>query len=277
MADRSKQSLAVYDKSGAKVATGGVGTKQVELKGLEGGKQVAKGDYQLAYTDGTNTSDKVDVPAFTVLTATVSVTGVTVDPATTSIKVGKTTKLTANVAPDNATNKAVNYKSSNEAVATVAPDGTVKAVAAGTADITATTADGGFNAKCAVTVTKPEAAVTPSNNNLALGTDIPFTMTGTGAENEIKRMYSTSKPIAKGTTVTIAFDVESTKAEGDYMVQFVGGSWQVISSAPLTTGTQHQSYTVTADADYSDGIQMRMDKSTSAVTVSNFVISESSK
>jgi hypothetical protein len=67
MADRSKQSLVVYDKSGTKIATGSVGTKQVEITGLEGGKQVANGDYQIAYTDGTNTSDKVDVPAFTVL------------------------------------------------------------------------------------------------------------------------------------------------------------------------------------------------------------------
>ncbi|MBF7104615.1 Ig domain-containing protein [Pediococcus pentosaceus] len=277
MADRSKQSLVVYDKSGAKVATGGVGTKQVEITGLEGGKEVAKGDYQLAYTDGANTSDKVDVPAFTVLTATVSVTGVTVDPANTSIEVGKTTKLTANVAPDNATNKAVTYKSSDEKIATVAPDGTVTAVAAGSANITATTVDGGFTASCAVTVVAPVAPVTTSNLNLAVGTETPFTMTGDGSENNIKRMYSTSKAIAKGTTVTVAFDIDSTKAEGNYMVQFANEPWQVISSAPLTAGTQHQSYTVTADADYSEGIQMRMDKSTSTVTVSNFIISESSK
>ncbi|WWY80943.1 Ig-like domain-containing protein [Pediococcus pentosaceus] len=156
MADRSKQSLVVYNKPGAKVATGGVGTKRVEITGLEGGKQVAKGDYQLAYTDGANTSDKVDVPAFTVLTGTVAVTGVGINPATASIKVGGTTKLTANVAPDNATNKAVTYKSSDEKIATVSPDGTVTAVAVGTANITATAVDGGSTASCAVTVTSAE-------------------------------------------------------------------------------------------------------------------------
>lgn len=156
MADRSKQSLVAYNKSGAKVATGGVGTKQVEIMGLEGGKQVAKGDYQLAYTDGANTSDKVDVPAFTVLTGTVAVTGVGINPATASIKVGGTTKLTATVAPDNATNKAVTYKSSDEKIATVSPDGTITAVAVGTANITATAVDGGSTASCAVTVTSAE-------------------------------------------------------------------------------------------------------------------------
>lgn len=124
------------------------------------------------------------------------------------------------------------------------------------------------------TVAEPKASVT---NNLAVGTDTPFTMTGDGSENEIKRMYSTSKPIAKGTTATVDFDIASTKAEGNYMVQFANEPWQVISSAPLTAEKQHQSYTVTADADYSEGIQLRLDKSTSTVTVSNFTISESSK
>lgn len=156
MADRSKQSLVVYDKSGAKVATGDVGTKQVEITGLEGGKEVAKGDYQLAYTDGTNTSDKVDVPAFTVLTATVPVTGITLSQKTATMKVGETKIITATVAPENATNKDIAATSDNEEVVTFGIDGTVKALKEGTANITGTTADGGFTASCAVTVTNAE-------------------------------------------------------------------------------------------------------------------------
>jgi hypothetical protein len=169
----------------------------------------------------------------------------------------------------------VTWKSSNEAVATVSADGTITAVSAGTATVTATS--GSLTSSVAVTVTKPEAVVTTSNLNLALGTDTAFTMTGDSSENQIKRMYSLSKPIAKGTKVTADFDIASTKSEGDYMIQFIGGSWQTISSAPLTVGTQHLSYTITADDNYSDGIQLRLDKSTSAVTISNFTISESSK
>lgn len=182
MADRSKQSLVVYDKSGTKVATGDVGTKQVELTGLVGGKQVATGDYQLAYTDGTNTSDKVDVPAFTVLTATVPVTGITLSQKTASMKVGDTKVITGTVAPANATNQAVTYKSSDEKVATVAENGTVTAVAEGSADITATTADGGFTDKCVVTVTKPTVAVTgvtidPTTANIEVGKTAKLTAT----------------------------------------------------------------------------------------------------
>ena len=72
---------------------------------------------------------------------TVAVTNVTVAPATASVEVGKTTKLSTTVAPDNATDKTVAYKSSDEKIATVASDGTVTGVAAGSATITAT-ADG---------------------------------------------------------------------------------------------------------------------------------------
>lgn len=156
MTDRSKQSLVVCDKSGAKVATGDIGTKQVEITGLEGGKKVAKGDYQLAYTDGTNTSDKVDVPAFTVLTATVPVTGITLSQKTATMKVGETKIITATVAPENATNKDITATSDNGEVVTFGIDGTVKALKEGTANITGTTVDGGFTASCAVTVTSAE-------------------------------------------------------------------------------------------------------------------------
>lgn len=154
MADRSKQSLVVYDKSGTKVATGDVGTKQVEITGLEGGKEVAKGDYQLAYTDGTNTSDKVDVPAFTVLIPTVAVTGVTLSQKTATMQVGDTKTITATIAPENATNKDITAKSDNEEVITFGADGKITAIGAGTANATVTTADGGFTASCAVTVTE---------------------------------------------------------------------------------------------------------------------------
>ncbi|KAF0444199.1 hypothetical protein GBO92_01070 [Pediococcus pentosaceus] len=276
MTDRSKQTLNIY-KGDRLVMSGEIGKTSVEVA-LPGGTTATDGEYQGTFkdTDG-NESTKADFPAFKVPLDTVTVTGVTVDPTTANMKVGDTKVITATVVPTNATNKAITYASSDEKIATIAENGTVTAVAAGTADITATAVDGGSNAKCAVTVVAPVAPVTTSNRNLAVGTETPFTMTGNGSENEIKRMYSTSKPIAKGTTVTVDFDIDSTKAEGNYMVQFANEPWQVISSTPLTTGTQHQSYTITADADYSEGIQLRLDKSTSTVTVSNFIISESSK
>lgn len=87
-----------------------------------------------------------------VVPETVAVTGVTIDESK-SIMVGKTASLTANVAPENATNKNVTWSSDNTAVATVS-NGTVTAVAIGTATITVKTEDGNFTDTCTVTVTK---------------------------------------------------------------------------------------------------------------------------
>ncbi|WPC18528.1 hypothetical protein N6G94_10200 (plasmid) [Pediococcus inopinatus] len=119
--------------------------------------------------------------------------------------------------------------------------------------------------------------LTISNRNLALGTATAFKMTGNGSENNASQMYSISKKIVSGTTVTVAFDIASTNATGNYTIQFINGSWQAITGAPLTAGTQHQSFTLVTSGDQSDGVQLRLNNSTSDVTVSNFIISESSK
>lgn len=61
-------------------------------------------------------------------------------------------QLVASVLPEQASNKEVLWKSSNESVATVTEDGLVTAVSQGTASITATTVSGNKVGKCTVTV-----------------------------------------------------------------------------------------------------------------------------
>ena len=90
-------------------------------------------------------------------TDAVAVESVSVTPATLSLSVNSEQLLTANISPSNATNKAVSWTSDNTAVATVDNGGKVKAVAAGSATITATTADGNKTATCVVTVNAPSA------------------------------------------------------------------------------------------------------------------------
>jgi len=80
------------------------------------------------------------------------VTGITLNSTALSMNYKATAKLTATVTPDNATNKAVTWKSDNEKVATVDADGNVKAVGRGTAKITATTEDGQHTATCEVKI-----------------------------------------------------------------------------------------------------------------------------
>ena len=96
----------------------------------------------------------------TVTPGNIPVSGVALNTTTATLKVGKTTILTATVTPDNATDNRVTWTSSNENIATVDANGTVKALAAGTTAITATAADGsGKSATCTVTVT---GGTTPS-------------------------------------------------------------------------------------------------------------------
>lgn len=88
-------------------------------------------------------------------TETVSVTGLTVSPASASVKVGATTTLTFTVKPDGASDKAISVHSSDPQTATVTLNGlvaTVKGVKQGSVSIVGMTADGNFVAVTAVTV-----------------------------------------------------------------------------------------------------------------------------
>gem|GEM_PF-2210959 len=89
----------------------------------------------------------------------VSVTGVTISNSTLTLGVGSTKTLTANVLPSGAGDRDVSWTSSNEKIATV-KGGLVTAVAAGQAQITVKTDDGGFTAVCTVTVTDKAIAAT---------------------------------------------------------------------------------------------------------------------
>lgn len=82
--------------------------------------------------------------------ATVAAESVTLDKSSLELVVDNTATLTATVAPNNATDKTVTWKSSDANVATV-ENGVVTGVAAGTATITATTSNG-KTADCTVTV-----------------------------------------------------------------------------------------------------------------------------
>ncbi|MHA7966396.1 Ig-like domain-containing protein [Paenibacillus sp. CAU 1782] len=99
----------------------------------------------------------------------VPVTGVTVSPAALKLTAGGSKeKLTATVAPSNATNKKVTFTSSDPAVASVDEEGTVTPLKAGTATITATTEDGNKTVVIVVTVDGSEGP-TPTNLAAAAG------------------------------------------------------------------------------------------------------------
>ena len=88
----------------------------------------------------------------TVQAEMVEVTDITLDRSSLVLYVTQKDKLQATVVPDNATDKTVNWSSSDESVASVIQNGEITAKTAGTATITATTANGNKTATCLVTV-----------------------------------------------------------------------------------------------------------------------------
>ena len=86
------------------------------------------------------------------ITVTMPVKSVKLSKTSLFLKKGSTHKLIVTIAPVNASNKKVNWKSSNTKIATVTSNGTVKAKAKGTAYISVVTLDGKKTAKCKVSV-----------------------------------------------------------------------------------------------------------------------------
>ena len=100
------------------------------------------------------------------------VTKLTLSKTSLSLKKGTAAVLKAQAEPANANNKSVTWSSSNTAVATVAADGTVKAVKKGTAVITAAAKDGsGKKATCKITVIQPVTKLTINSSRLTLELD----------------------------------------------------------------------------------------------------------
>ena len=138
----------------------------------------------------------------------IPVTQITLNTTTASLEVGKTTTLTATVEPSDATNKSVTWTSSDTSVATVAPDGTVTAVKAGTATITATAeGDNSKFATCTVTVT---GGTTPSQPGGSTGGNTGGSSSGGGGGSSSGG--SDSNPVIKTETKNNA-DGSTTKTE----------------------------------------------------------------
>ena len=115
----------------------------------------------------TNTAGS-DSKEFSLTIKPVPVTGVKLNKTELALFTDDSEILTATIEPDNATNQAVTWESSDHNVATV-DNGKVSAVAAGEAIITVTTADGGKTATCQVKVTQSTYSITADITTLDFG------------------------------------------------------------------------------------------------------------
>ena len=193
----------------------------------------------------------------------IKVTGVTLNKATLSLIAGASETLTATVAPADATNKKVTWKSSNAAVATVDAAGKVTAVKAGEATITVTTEDGGKTASCRVTVSDKEVKVTGitlAALAIYVGESKAITatvkpddatnkaLTWTSSDETVATVDATGKVTGKkiGTATITATAQDGSGVSGSCTVTVLSTVKKVtVTPANLTLG-QNKSYTLKA-------------------------------
>ncbi|MDR0290567.1 MAG: bacterial Ig-like domain-containing protein [Treponema sp.] len=170
--------------------------------------------------------------------------GVTLNKTSLSLTVGQEETLTATVTPADATNKAVTWSSSDTGKATVA-NGVVKAVAAGTAIITVTTADGNKTEECTVTVSrspeKIEVAKQPTKTKFATGEQLDITgleVTATYSGGDTEKVTITPEnitgfnPNTEGEqTLTITYGGKTTT----FKVTVIGVSKIEVTGQPTKT------------------------------------------
>jgi len=129
-----------------------------------------------------------------------AVAGVSLNASTTSLRPGGTFQAVATLNPLAPTNPAVTWSSNNTGVGTVNSSGLVSGVANGSATITVTTADGGFTATLAVTVTTAVSSVSlnAASPRVAVGGtyQLVATVLPSGASNKAVTWTSATPAVA---------------------------------------------------------------------------------
>ncbi len=125
----------------------------------------------------------------------VEVSSIALTPTAMELTAGDATgTITANIAPNNATNKNITWTSSNLSVATVSADGVVTPLTQGTTTITASTANG-KTAECIVTVKAAGSGEQGGDDPVVIGNVITqeFTVTNSingTAEIQVRKVWS---------------------------------------------------------------------------------------
>ena len=161
-----------------------------------------------AYTDKRDTTTPADV----------KVSRITLSASTgLALTKGQTQKLTATVAPANATNQEVKWSTSDKNVATVSENGLVTAKSAGTATITCTAQDGSnVKATCKVTVTVPVSGIQLSQTSAALTVGDTLTLT--------KTIYPSDATNQAVTWTSSAVSVASVDSNGKITAKTAGSA-----------------------------------------------------
>jgi uncharacterized protein YjdB len=200
-------------------------------KGIKHGYSSQMIDYMLEFLKANRDMEEPEYPIpqnpeqlkYTLNTTNtnIKVTSVKLNKTSTSILTGEIEKLIAIIAPESATNKILQWSSSNTNVLEVTSDGEIRGISAGTAVVTASSTDGsGKSAKCTITVKNPVLVnkITLDNVNIFKGstfTIIPKISPSNAANKSVDWSSSDTKiatidsdglisAIAAGTTIITA-------------------------------------------------------------------------
>nr|WP_281272182.1 cadherin-like beta sandwich domain-containing protein [Paenibacillus flagellatus] len=191
-------------------------------------------------------------PKLTVTYSYEPVTGVSVTPDSLSLVWGGSTgQLNANVHPTDASNKNIQWTSSNTAVATVDANGVVTPVAPGTAIITATTEDGNYSDTSTVTVSEPNANLsnlTLSQGTLAPGFDSATTSYTATVANSVYGLTVTPAVADATATVTVNGNVTASGMPSHSIPLNVGDNEVTVKVTALDGTEKTYKVTVTREA-----------------------------
>lgn len=157
----------------------------------------------------------------------IPVTNITINSSSTSIEEGKTLQLEVSVAPNDATNKEVEWTSSASGVATVSGTGLVTAISVGKTTIKATAKDGS-NVYGQIEITVTEKTVSPSvgtysllQGSLEVGNYVIFASSSSEGSAKAMGAQSGKYRIAEDVTISSAQQIvrEETSAYRGYLVK----------------------------------------------------------
>lgn len=211
----AKNKTLSYSSSDASIAS-------VDNKGLVVGLSAGTAVITVKSVNGKTATVKVNVTAIPVASITFEQTNV-------EVTEGSKTNLAVNVSPANATNKNLEWKSSDPTKATVDSDGIVTAIAEGKTTITAVAKDGsGVAASCTVVITK----------EVVLADGIQLSVKGALKDNAGNVYHENTTVLGSD----LELDVKLTSATGVKL----GGEYVTIKVEPISGNCSTDGFTVTS-------------------------------
>ena len=173
--ENASNKIVVWESLNADIVT-------VSSEGLLKGVGIGTTKVVVTTTDGTELSDTCIVSVEPIMISSMSL-----NKTSATLNVGDNLFLAVAVKPNDATNKSVSWKSSDETIATVNANGVVTALSLGETVITVTATDGsGVSATCVVTVVPTKvSSVSLSETSATLNKGESLTLTATVKPDDV--------------------------------------------------------------------------------------------